>query len=416
MNQPENVAAEVLDAHAKVNELFEHETYSSEDKQEILRLLKILGPLLSDGDPSAKDSFAVLRVVRGHLLKRPRGGGEDAVTVVAEGRGDWTGWVDLINDRIEAVAIENTARVIRELGADIVGVMEAEDRLTQQRFSDTLLRDQDDTNPLYPHVMVIDGNDPRGIDVRILANQDYPIQTIRSRVDDGPVGNRIFSRDCPEYWFRFPEGSALAGQPIAIRNGGVENVVVLGDFNDTPHSAPLQPLLADTDLTDVAEVTPFDDGDPDENRLGTFGNGTKSNKIDYQLLSPSLFARATGAGIFRKGVWGGTKGTLFPHFDTVTRQSEAASLTTPPSSSTSARREDVILWRISATPGTSRKTRSHAGGAPCAIRSARTCRAWTSRSSPVTIPGWRQSGQPVTDGQQPVLQTRRRAGLDRTTP
>jgi hypothetical protein len=38
-----------------------------------------------------------------------------------------------------------------------------------------------------------------------------------------------------------------------------------------------------------------------------------------------LFARTTGAGIFRNGVWGGAKGTLFPHFDTITKQSEAAS-------------------------------------------------------------------------------------------
>jgi endonuclease/exonuclease/phosphatase family metal-dependent hydrolase len=357
MNQPQDVATEILDAHARINGLFERETYSDEDKAEILRLLKTLGLLLSDGDPTSTSSFAVLRVYRGHLLKRPRGGGEQAVTVVADGRTDWTGWVDLIKDRIEAVAIENTARVIREVGADIVGVVEAEDRLTLQRFADTLLRDR--TTPLYPHVMLIDGNDPRGIDVGILASEAYPIQTIRSHVDDGPVGNRIFSRDCPEYSFNLPEDSELAGQPLAIlvnhlkskfggndeasvqrrrrqaeqvakiyeaiRNSGVENVVVLGDFNDTPDSAPLQPLLADTDLTDFAEVTPFDDGDPDEHRPGTFGNGTQSNKIDYLLLSPSLFACATGAGIFRKGVWGGTQGTLFPHFDTITRQSEAAS-------------------------------------------------------------------------------------------
>jgi hypothetical protein len=72
-------------------------------------------------------------------------------------------------------------------------------------------------------------------------------------------------------------------------------------------------------------VQPFDDGDPDEDRPGTFGNGTKSSKIDYLLLSPSLFARATSAGIFRKGVWGGVNGTLFPHFDTIEADHEAAS-------------------------------------------------------------------------------------------
>jgi hypothetical protein len=38
-NQPESVAAEVLDAHARVNELFEHDTYTEADKAEILKLL-----------------------------------------------------------------------------------------------------------------------------------------------------------------------------------------------------------------------------------------------------------------------------------------------------------------------------------------------------------------------------------------
>ena len=38
--------------------------------------------------------------------------------------------MDLIKDRIEEKAIANTARVIREVAADIVGVVEAEDRLT----------------------------------------------------------------------------------------------------------------------------------------------------------------------------------------------------------------------------------------------------------------------------------------------
>ena len=100
---------------------------------------------------------------------------------------------------------------------------------------------------------------------------------------------------------------------------------MLGDFNDTPDSDPLQPLLAKTDLTDFAHVTPFDDGDPDEDRPGTIGNGTKTQKIDYLLLSPSLFERATRAEIFRKGVWGGINGTLFPHFDTIENKAQSAS-------------------------------------------------------------------------------------------
>jgi hypothetical protein len=46
-----------------------------------------------------------------------------------------------------------------------------------------------------------------------------------------------------------------------------------------------------------------------------------------------LFKRATGAGIFHKLVWGETHGALFPHFDTITKPSQAAWIT-PPSTST----------------------------------------------------------------------------------
>lgn len=101
--------------------------------------------------------------------------------------------------------------------------------------------------------------------------------------------------------------------------------MVVGDFNDTPDSTPLRGLLDDTDLTDFVHVAQFDDGSPTDNRPGTFGNGTAANKIDYLLLSPSLFERATRAEIFRKGVWGGVNGTLFPHFDTITDKNQAGS-------------------------------------------------------------------------------------------
>ena len=205
--------------------------------------------------------------------------------------------------------------------------------------------------------MVIDGNDDRGIDVGILSKAAYPLRGIRSHVDDlAPTGRRIFSRACPEYTFAFPEGSALAGLSLTVlvnhfkskgygrpadnnalrqlqaeriaeiyrqlRSDGVEfvAVAVAGDLNDTPDSEPLAPLLADTDLRDGVEVAGFDDG----GRPGTYANGTAGNKIDYVLLSPALFNRATSGAIFRKGVWGGKHGTLFEHFPTMTSPVHAA--------------------------------------------------------------------------------------------
>ena len=60
------------------------------------------------------------------------------------------------------------------------------------------------------------------------------------------------------------QSSQVADIYDGLRATGVDHIVVLGDFNDTPASEALQPLLADTDLIDIASVQPFDDGDPDE--------------------------------------------------------------------------------------------------------------------------------------------------------
>jgi hypothetical protein len=64
---------------------------------------------------------------------------------------------------------------------------------------------------------------------------------------------------------------------------------------------------------------------PGDGRPGTFGAGTPSNKIDYILMSPALAAHVTGGGVWRKGVWAGTKGTIFPHYPEMTKPEHEAS-------------------------------------------------------------------------------------------
>jgi predicted extracellular nuclease len=107
-----------------------------------------------------------------------------------------------------------------------------------------------------------------------------------------------------------------------LRQSGVDHVLIAGDFNDTPDSAPLAPLLGDgSDLKDVSEHPHFNDG----GWPGTYGNGTKGNKIDYILLSPALFSKVKGGGIFRRGVWGGKNGTLWEIFPELTKASQGPS-------------------------------------------------------------------------------------------
>ena len=97
---------------------------------------------------------------------------------------------------------------------------------------------------------------------------------------------------------------------------------MLGDLNDVPASDPLKPLVADgSTLTDVMVHALF----TGDGRPGTHANGTKSGKLDYILMSPALAARVTAAGIERRGVFGGTNGTLFPHLPEIVTRVDSAS-------------------------------------------------------------------------------------------
>ncbi len=327
-----------LEAHAALNALFNKATYSAADKTKMLKLLKDNGLLKTDEGP-----LLILRKIRGKLLNRPRTG---QVTVAATRRADWIGWVELKSEAVKETATENTARVIGAVNADVLGVVEAEDRTTLRLFNKSVLPSVGAT--LYDHVMLIDGNDDRGIDVGLLA-RGLPIVSIRSHVDDTDQDGTIFSRDCAEYEIALPGGGTLwilvnhlkskgfgtqsandakrLRQATRIREiydahitAGHQFVAVMGDFNDTLTRAPLAPLLGST-LQDVSAFPQFNDG----GRPGTHGNSTASSKIDYILLSPTLFAQVTAAGLERRGMWGGTNGTLWPHFPEVASATDAAS-------------------------------------------------------------------------------------------
>jgi endonuclease/exonuclease/phosphatase family metal-dependent hydrolase len=330
-----------LEAHKELNELLNKDTYTNANKTRMLKLFKDHGLLKKDDGP-----LLILRKIRGKLLNRPRTG---AVTVAATGRGDWIGWVELKAEAVREIATENTARVIGAVDPDVLGVVEAEDRTTLRLFNDQVLPAVNANT--YDHVMLIDGNDDRGIDVGILTKKNFPIVSIRSHVDDTDSVGKIFSRDCPEYEIGIPTGGTLwvlvnhfkskgfGGQASndakrkrqarrvreiyeAHLSTGRKLVAVIGDLNDTPDRDPLSPLLADgSSLKDVSVHPRHNDG----GRPGTHGNSTASSKIDYILLSPDLFSKVTAAGIERRGMWGGTNGTLWPHFPEVASAKDAAS-------------------------------------------------------------------------------------------
>ena len=331
----------VLEAHKELNTLINKEIYGTADKVRMLKLLNVNGLLKKDEGP-----FLIIRKIRGKFLNRPQAG---AVTIAANGRSDWIGWVELKTEPVKEAATENTARVIRSRNPDIMGVVEAEDRTTLRLFNEKIIPTVGGVP--FSHVMLIDGNDERGIDVGILTKPGFEIVEIRSHVDDVDAAGLIFSRDCAEYRVKLPAGELIwvmvnhlkskgygdqasndarrLRQTTRVReiydehqSAGETLVAILGDLNDTPDSESLVPLRGGSAaLRDISEHAQFADG----GRPGTHGNCTASSKIDYIFLSPALFARTSGGGIERGGMWGGKNGTLWPHFAEVESAVDAAS-------------------------------------------------------------------------------------------
>lgn len=330
-----------LEKFARLSVLLDQLVYGAADKAEIVQLLIDLGMAKSDTGP-----YVFLRNNRGELLSRPKAGG---ITIIANGRADWVGSVELRSVPTNAVATRSTARVIAELKADVLGVIEAENRPALAEFNKVFVPAMG--GKALREVMVIDGNDERGIDVGILTRTGFVIGNIRSHVDDrGADGKPIFSRDCAEYEVKTPAGNrvlvminhfkskgfgspqssnarrkAQAARVKAIydqrRAEGHDLIAIIGDLNDSPGSDPLAPLIGQTDLRDISAAANFVDG----GFPGTYGASSAINKIDYILLSPALFAKAKGGGIFRKGMWPGKQNPKWEKFDEITKPIEAAS-------------------------------------------------------------------------------------------
>jgi endonuclease/exonuclease/phosphatase family metal-dependent hydrolase len=330
----------VLERFAELNALLGELTYTEAIKKKMSALMIELGLERSDTGP-----FVILRRNRGGLVRRPRAGGME---IVADSRLDWVGSLELRDEPINEHAMHNTARVLIDVGADIFGVVEAESRPVLAAFNREIVAAMGGSP--FAHVMVIDGNDERGIDVGLMTREGFPIGAMRSHVDDrADSGEVIFSRDCPEFSVATPDGNQLVvmlnhlkskgyGGRVAsdakrrlqakrvraiyedVVANGAEYVAVIGDLNDTPESEPLKPLL-DSDLKDAFTHPAFDDG----GYPGTYGLCNAGDKIDYLLLSPALYARVQRGGVFRSGMWPGSRPKRWDVYEELKRKEDAGS-------------------------------------------------------------------------------------------
>ena len=146
----------ILEAYEEFNRRIAKAVYTASDKARLIDLLvKVDVYRRTNGtvhrNPTRNPRWAFLRANRGSFdVDREATG----IEIVASGRGSWIGWLELATETVDETAIHMTARVINDVAADIVAVVEAEDRPALDRFNIDLLAGR------YGHCMLIDGNDP----------------------------------------------------------------------------------------------------------------------------------------------------------------------------------------------------------------------------------------------------------------
>lgn len=267
---------------------------------------------------------------------------EDQRVVTYEGR---------VVKKKPAAARKKIAERIRSIDVDVLAVQEVEDIDTLRYFA----RNELGAPGLYPYVVLIEGNDPRLIDLAVLSK--YPIGAATSwqhAVHPDEPKDRVFSRDlleveildharrkrlCTVYNNHlkshfvpfFEDQGAGAAAADERRRRQAETVarivkdrtrpnsayVVLGDMNDPPGSDALAPLVADVRpelLNGLAEPTetrpaPADDPPPPSaawtHRFKPVRQPARYELFDQVWLSPSLAGRQVGSWVDRRTKLGG---------------------------------------------------------------------------------------------------------------
>lgn len=202
------------------------------------------------------------------------------------------------------------AKSFHDLNADVIGLVEVESKATLRNFRDHYLASMG-----YTHMALVEGNDPRGIDVGVLSR--YPITHVRSNKTQpinvpGYSTPQRFSRDVLEARIQPNSGysftlytahlKARPGEPTSdakrhaeaktvremfrkvVKNQPNANFALIGDFNDRPDSETVAILKGkrdrDAQLYDtLGELGP---------NAYTYHPIRYRGRIDYIMLSEGM--------------------------------------------------------------------------------------------------------------------------------
>jgi endonuclease/exonuclease/phosphatase family metal-dependent hydrolase len=221
--------------------------------------------------------------------------------------------------------LEKIAQTIRAVDADVLALQEVENRFYLERFAKDLLPDMG-----YVEIVLLEGNNNRGIDVAILSR--FPVGPVTSyRHLDFPDGNgrtMSFRRDLLQarieppgakpfhmfvVHFKSKGGGEAVTLPIRlgearqvrrifdemIENDPQARLVLCGDFNDTIDSEPLKAIIG---TGPNALRTFIDDlASPD---AVTYNKAPYRSMIDFILCSPAMADR------YQKGSFRIRSGTI----------------------------------------------------------------------------------------------------------
>lgn len=211
---------------------------------------------------------------------------------------------------IVSFKLRSIATVIKALDPDLIALQEVENLELLQRLND-------EGGLGYTHAILLEGNDPRGIDVALLTRLN--VLEVKTHKDDalpelpGLPPNYRFSRDCLEvhlekdglrfialinHFVSKAQGAEVTlprreAQALRVRKivdelqaaDPTNRIVVLGDLNDTPDSIPIRRLTKgkpkESRLYEATSIL------PPEERYSYIFRGT-GELIDYILFNKSF--------------------------------------------------------------------------------------------------------------------------------
>ncbi|MFZ4809186.1 MAG: endonuclease/exonuclease/phosphatase family protein [Hyphomicrobiaceae bacterium] len=313
----------ILEAYAELDGLMHQQIYDADMGRRMVELLKVLGL-----EKTRRSKYVALVEQRGQLAAATALRG---LRIVAKGRDDWSGWLQLEIEPVPPASAFVAAQVVRDIGADVLALQEVESRRAVSVLTREIVPSIGGKSAT--EILHSSGNDDRGLGLGLATQQGYNIGWMRSHADvRDEAGQPLFGRDAVEASVWTPSGqvvwliltqlksrgygakdasdarrnrqaTAIAASYARLTSEGAKLVAVCGDLNDTPDSEALAPLLRATDLQDVSAHPAFQT----DGHVGTFGRATSKEKTDYLLLSPALFKKVNGGGAWRKGAWGPSK-------------------------------------------------------------------------------------------------------------